>query len=135
MARSKLADYAALTKPKIVPLLLMVALGSTVVASNLVLMTLIPSPMVLAGILVAGGLTSLGVLTLNSYLESDIDAQMRRTKSRPLPAQRIVPASHALVMGLALVGLGIATAFLTLNLTATLFIGLGAVVYVPVYTL
>ena len=135
MARSKLSDYAALTKPKIVPLLLMVALGSTVVASNLVLKTLIPSPMVLAGVLVAGGLTSLGALTLNSYLESDIDAQMRRTKSRPLPAQRIVPASHALVMGLALVGLGIATAFLTLNLTATLFIGLGAVVYVPVYTL
>jgi protoheme IX farnesyltransferase len=124
------SDYFALTKPKITPLLLMAALGSAVVAARG-----IPSPIILFGVLVAGALASSGALALNSYLEMGMDSKMKRTMGRPLPAGKIVPAFHALYLGLGLVAAGLVVAFLTLNLTATFFIGLGAFVYVPVYTL
>ena len=123
-------DYFALVKPKIIPLLLMVAFGSAVVAERG-----IPPPQLLIGVLGGGAVASAGALALNSYLEIGIDAQMKRTKSRPLPSQRIVPPSHALVLGVALVLAGVALALLTLNITASFFIALGAFVYVPVYTL
>jgi heme o synthase len=123
-------DYLALTKPKIVPLLLMAAIGSSVIAARA-----IPSPLIVFGVLVGGTAASAGALTLNSYLEVGIDSKMKRTRERPLPSGRLVPASHALYMGLLLVALGLSVAWLTLNPVATFFIALGAVVYVPVYTL
>jgi protoheme IX farnesyltransferase len=125
-----LRDYISVVKPKIIPLLLFVALGSAVVAARSV-----PSLWLLAGLLLAGALTSAGALSLNSYLEIEIDAKMRRTKNRPLPAERIIPKSRALAMAFSLMGAGIAVALLALNVTAAFFIGLGAFVYVPVYTL
>jgi len=125
-----LRDYFALLKPKIIPLLVMVALGSTVVAEKG-----IPPLPVLVGVLGGGATASAGALALNSYLEMGIDAQMKRTKSRPLPSQRIVPPSHALVLGVVLVVAGVALALLTVNPLAASFIALGAFVYVPVYTL
>ncbi|MDV3277310.1 MAG: heme o synthase [Nitrososphaerales archaeon] len=119
-----------MTKPRITPLLVFVAVGSSVIASR----GLPPIP-VLVGILVGGTLAAAGSLTLNSYLEMDIDAKMKRTQNRPLPAQRIVPPSHAVILGSALLTVGIIVAFLTVNLVATFFIGLGAFVYIPVYTI
>jgi len=124
------SDYIALTKPKIVPLLLMAALGSSVVAAKA-----IPSPYVLIGVLIGGATASAGALALNSYLEMGMDAKMKRTMGRPLPSGRIVPARHALMLGLGLVALGVIVAALTLNVLGTFFIALGAFVYVPVYTL
>jgi heme o synthase len=121
-------DYLALTKPKIIPLLLMAAVGSSIVAARS-----IPSLPVLVGVLLGGALASGGALALNSYLEMGIDSRMKRTMNRPLPAKRIVP-SYALAAGLGLLAAGILVAFLTLNLVATFFIGLGAFVYVPIYT-
>jgi len=123
-------DYFALVKPKIIPLLVMVALGSTVVAERG-----IPPLNILVGVLGGGAIASAGALALNSYLEIGIDAQMKRTKSRPLPSQRIVPPSHALVLGLILVLGGVALAFFTVDLPATFFVALGAIIYVPIYTL
>jgi len=122
-------DYFALTKPKIVPLLLMAALGSSVVASRTV-----PPFSVLVGVLVGGALASAGALALNSYLEMGLDAKMKRTMARPLPSGKIVPPHQALALGLGLVALGLIVAFLTVNIVATSFIALGAFVYVPVYT-
>jgi len=124
------SDYIALTKPKIIPLLVLVALGASVVAARS-----IPALTVLFGVLVGGALASAGALALNSYLEMGIDAQMKRTRSRPLPSLKIVPASKALAFGLALLALGVTTAFFTLNPLSAFFIALGAFVYVPVYTL
>lgn len=123
-------DYLALTKPKIVPLLLMAALGASFVAAKGV-----PSLSVLVGVLLGGTFASAGALALNSYLEIGLDAQMKRTKARPLPSRRVVPPVRALELGLGLLALGLVVAFLTLNLVATSFIALGAFVYVPVYTL
>ena len=107
----------------------MAALGSAVVAARA-----LPQTVVIFGVLCGGALASGGALALNSYLEMGIDAKMKRTMARPLPSGKIVPATHALALGLALLTGGVAVAFLTLNLLATFFIALGAFVYVPVYT-
>ena len=122
-------DYLAVVKPRIIPLVVFVALGASVIASKG-----IPSIPVLVGVLLGGTLASAGSLAFNSYLEMGIDSKMKRTQSRPLPAQRIVPASHAVLLGAVLLTAGIVIAFLTINLIATFFIAFGAFVYVPVYT-
>lgn len=122
-------DYVALTKPKIVWLLLLVALASEVIAARG-----LPRPVAFAGLFLAGSFSSLGSLALNSYLEMDIDAKMKRTRNRPLPGQRIIQPKRALAFGLSLVALGLAISWFTLTPLATLFIGLGAVVYVQIYT-
>ena len=124
------SDYIALTKPKIVPLLLMAALGSSVVAAKA-----IPPPYVLVGVMLGGAAASAGALALNSYLEMGMDAKMKRTMGRPLPSGRIVPATHALLLGLGLLAAGVLVAAVTLNILGTFFIVLGAIVYVPIYTL
>ena len=107
----------------------MAAIGSSIVAARS-----IPSTPVLVGVLMGGALASGGSLALNSYLEMGIDSKMKRTMNRPLPARRIVPPAYALATGLGLLAAGLLVAFLTLNLVATFFIGLGAFVYVPIYT-
>jgi len=122
-------DYVALTKPKIVWLLLLVALASEVIAVRG-----LPPILKLVGLFLAGSFSSLGSLALNSYLEMDIDAKMKRTRNRPLPGQRIVQPKRALAFGLSLIALGLVISYLTLTSAATLFIGLGALVYVQVYT-
>ena len=105
------------------------ALASAVIAARS-----LPSIEILGGLLVAGSLSSLGSLALNSYLEIDVDSKMKRTKNRPLPSERIVQPSRALAFGLSLVALGLVVAWVTLTPLATLFIALGSVVYVQVYT-
>jgi len=125
-----LRDYVAVVKPRITPLLVFVALGSSVIAAKG-----LPPPLVLVGVVFGGTLAASGALALNSYLEMGIDSKMKRTKNRPLPAQRIVPPSHALVLGLGLLAAGIGVAALTLNVIGLFFIAFGAFVYVPVYTI
>jgi len=125
-----LSDYLHLTKPRIIPLLLFVGVGSAVIAGHS-----IPSWRVLLGILAGGGLTSAGSLAVNSYLERGIDARMSRTKKRPLPSGRIAPPANALMLAVPLLLSGILLSYLLLNLVATLFIILGAAIYIPVYTI
>jgi protoheme IX farnesyltransferase len=122
-------DYVALTKPKIVWLLLLVALASEVIATRG-----LPPLVKFLGLLLAGSFSSLGSLALNSYLEMGVDAKMKRTRNRPLPGHRIVQPKRALAFGLSLLALGLAISWFTLTALATLFIGIGALVYVQVYT-
>lgn len=73
----------------------------------------------LIGIALVGG----GCGAINMYMERDLDAQMDRTRNRPIPSGR-VPASHALWMGLIFSVVGEAVLYWTVNpLTA----GLGLV--------
>ncbi|HXW37885.1 MAG TPA: heme o synthase [Nitrososphaerales archaeon] len=123
------SDYYELVKPKIIPLLVFVAVGSSIVAARG-----LPPLRVLLGVVLGGSLASAGSLAFNSYLEMDIDAKMKRTRNRPLPAGAVPPA-HALALAGGLLTSGILVALLTIDLTATFFIALGAVVYVPIYTL
>ncbi len=124
-----LRDYLRLVKPRIIPLLVLVALASAIIAGRS-----IPSARTLAGLVAGGTFTSAGALATNSYLEIGVDSMMKRTKGRPLPTRQI-PKSHALAFAVALLALGILVAFLTLNVYATVFIALGALVYIEIYTI
>ena len=99
MAHSALATlriYADLTKPRLLPLVLLTGLPVFGLARRARLRSASP-PLVLLGIALAAASAN----TLNAYLERDLDARMERTRDRPLPAGRVSPRA-ALVFGLAL---------------------------------
>jgi protoheme IX farnesyltransferase len=123
--RSVVMDYVALTKPRIISLLLLTALGGMFLASrgapDLSLMLLVLS----GGALAAGGANA-----LNHYLDRDIDGRMSRTRNRPVAVGRVRP-QDALIFGIALnvVAMVILTTWVNalsagLTLSATLFYAL-----------
>lgn len=87
----------------------------------------------LALLIAAGTLASAGASAINNYMDRDIDAKMKRTRSRALPRHVLEPRI-ALITGISLI---VASVFLSLslNLLTTSFVLLGAFVYVVVYTL
>ncbi|MFQ5925285.1 MAG: heme o synthase [Dehalococcoidia bacterium] len=86
-------------------------------------------------LIISGGLVAAGSGAINSYLDRDIDEVMQRTSRRPLPSGRIKPAKKALYIGIFLVILGLIIAVVGLNLMTTLFIALGATIYIFIYTM
>lgn len=82
--------------------------------------------------LIGSGLALLGASALNQVLERDVDARMKRTADRPLPAGRVGPGVAA-AYGLALSLAGLAILLWVEPLTA-LVAGLGELIYVLVYT-
>lgn len=92
------AAYWQLTKPRIVLLLVFTTFTAMGVADRGFHFAF----SVLAATLLGGWLSAAGASALNQYLDRDMDAQMARTRSRPIPAGRVTPAK-ALVFGLALV--------------------------------
>ncbi len=125
-----LNDYVELMKLRISALLLLVAAAAYLATSGPAV-----NPETLGLLLLTGLLASSGASAVNHYIDRDIDAVMRRTSTRPLPAHRISPASRALTFGIGLTALSLGIAYVGINpLTATM-IGLGFAVYVGVYTL
>ncbi len=125
-----LADYLQLMKLRIDALLLVVAAAGYLATSG-------PRvDLVAFGLLmVTGMLAAAGASATNHYLDRDVDALMRRTSTRPLPALRIVPAGRALAFGLGLTSIGLGIAYLGINPLTAAMIGLGYAVYVVVYTM
>jgi protoheme IX farnesyltransferase len=80
-----------------------------------------------------GYLSAGGAGAVNHFYDRDIDAQMRRTASRPIPAGRIAPGA-ALAFGVALAALSFVLLALTVNLLAAALSLGGFVGYVGVYT-
>ena len=127
-SRSVVRDYVALTKPRIISLLLLTALCAMFLAAGGV-----PEMSLVLLVMAGGTLAAGGANALNHYLDRDIDAVMTRTSSRPVPGGRLSP-SDALLFGILLnaaafvlfVGL-VNTISAILALSATLF-------YVFVYT-
>ncbi len=70
---------------------------------------------------------------MNCYVDRDLDRIMGRTSQRPIPKGEIT-AERALVFGLTMVGGGVLVSVLLLPLLASLFIFLGAAIYVLFYT-
>ncbi len=95
----KVAAYVALTKPRIIELLLVTTVPTMFVAAGGV-----PSLGLVLATLLGGTLAAGSANTLNSFLDRDIDAVMRRTGRRPLATGTVTPRA-ALVFGLVL-GLG-----------------------------
>src|SRR3954454_15235751 len=93
-ARQVAADYLALTKPKVQSLLLLTTISAMEIAGE-------PSLRLIFATCVGGYLSAGGAGAVNHWYDRDIDAQMRRTATRPIPAGRISPRA-ALVYGCAL---------------------------------
>ncbi|HTS33281.1 MAG TPA: heme o synthase [Thermoplasmata archaeon] len=122
-------DWFSLTKPGITALICLVAVGGFLLASpgSVDLLRL--------GLVVGtGALASGGSAMLNHYLERESDRRMKRTRERPLAAERIGSSTAAALVGLLLVGLGVGAATWLLNPLTGVSILLGAVTYVVVYT-
>jgi heme o synthase len=128
-AREVVLDYVSLAKPRIIPLLLITALGGMMMAERGW-----PSTGLVVLTLAGGALAAAGAGAINCWIDRDLDGAMLRTRRRPLPDGRIAP-SHALLFGIAL-GLAafILLAFWVNVLAATLAIS-GLLFYVFVYTL
>jgi protoheme IX farnesyltransferase len=84
--RERVAAYAELTKPRITFLIVLTAAAGFVLASRGAV-----DYVALLRALLGIGLLSSGIATLNQYAERDLDALMRRTASRPLPAGKLAP--------------------------------------------
>ena len=123
-----LRDYLALTKPRIIGLLLITTVATMFVAdpSGPSLETILWT--VLGGYLAAGGAGA-----INHYLERDRDARMDRTRSRPLVEGRIDPR-HGLAFGIGLGALATTQLALTVNVLAAALALAGLLGYVLVYT-
>jgi heme o synthase len=122
------ADYLALTKPKVMLLLLFTTLMAMLIAQR----GLPPLALVIATL--AGGALSAGAAgAFNMYVDRDIDALMRRTKERPIPGGRVAP-QHALLFGLVLTLSSFALLACFVNLLAALLALGGMLFYVFVYT-
>jgi protoheme IX farnesyltransferase len=120
--------YLALTKPRIISLLLVTTVPAMILAEGGM-----PSLALIAVTLLGGALAAGGANAINCYLDRDIDGVMSRTKRRPLPSGRVEP-ERALVFGIALGALGFAVLAIGANLLAAV-LAIGALAfYVFVYT-
>ena len=123
-----MADLVELTKPRITLMVVVTAGIGLLLASG----GRVPMAMVLHA-LFGTGLVAAGSAALNHVLERDIDALMRRTANRPLPAGRMNP-DLALTLGVGLAVAGLVELTLGVNLL-TAFLGAAALAgYVFVYT-
>jgi heme o synthase len=125
--RQLVADYVALTKPKVQSLLLLTTVTTMFVAGS-------PSVTLVALTCLGGYLSAGGAGAVNHWFDRDIDAQMARTADRPVPSGRVAP-NAALIFGIALAVLAFAELTTFVNLTAALLSFSGFVGYVGVYTI
>jgi protoheme IX farnesyltransferase len=127
--KEKVGAYFALTKPRIIELLLVTTVPTMVVANRG-----IPSGWLILATLVGGSLAAGGANALNMYIDRDIDRLMERTKGRPLVTGVVTPTA-ALVFALTLEVLAFVELWLLVNpLSAVLAVSATAF-YVFVYTL
>ncbi len=129
LRRSRLAAYVALTKPRIIELLLVTTVPVMFVAEggvpplDLVLIT------VLGGSLAAGGANA-----INMVVDRDIDAVMKRTRNRPLVTGELTPrAALVFAIGLEVVAFGLL--WWQVNLLSAVLAVSACLFYVFVYTL
>src|SRR5688572_22732749 len=116
--RRTVAGYVALTKPRIIELLLVTTVPTMFLAEGGV-----PSLALVLATLVGGTLAAGSANTLNCYLDRDIDTVMHRTERRPLATGLVAPR-EALWFGVVLGVLAVAWLAVTVNpLSAVLALG------------
>jgi protoheme IX farnesyltransferase len=126
--RASVAAYVALTKPRIIELLLITTVPAMVVAASGW-----PGTWLVIATLVGGTLSAGGANALNNFYDRDIDEVMRRTSRRPLVEDRI-PPGRARAFGWALGALGFGWLWITANLLAASLSTGALLFYVFVYT-
>jgi protoheme IX farnesyltransferase len=128
-AMTSLKAYVALTKPRIIELLLVTTLPAMILAAGG-----LPTWHVVVATMVGGTLAAGSANALNCFIDRDIDAVMRRTGHRPLARHDVSPTG-ALIFGTALglvavTMMGVTTNWLAAGLTAAAIL-----FYVIVYTM
>jgi protoheme IX farnesyltransferase len=122
-------DYVALTKPRIIELLLVTTFPTMFLAQRG-----LPPLWLIAATMVGGTLSAASANTLNCYLDRDIDSVMHRTKNRPLVTGAISPSAALLfgaVLGVAsTLWLGLLVNWLSAELSLA-----AIVLYVGLYTM
>jgi protoheme IX farnesyltransferase len=121
--------YVALTKPRIIELLLVTTLPSMILAARG-----LPEWSVAVATMLGGTLAAGSANVLNCYLDSDIDEVMRRTRRRPLARHEVSPRG-ALIFGLVLGVVSVAAIGLVANWFAAGLTALAIAFYVIVYTM
>jgi heme o synthase len=124
--RRLLGDYVELTKPKVQSLLLLTTIATMYVAGD-------PSPLLVFWTCLGGYLSAGGAGAVNHWYDRDIDAQMARTATRPVPSGRVAPRS-ALAFGCTLAALSLLELSLAVNPLAAALSFSGFLGYVFVYT-
>ena len=124
-----LLAYLALTKPRVVELLLVTAIPAMLLADRGTV-----NPLLILDTLIGGMLAAGGANTLNCVADADIDKIMKRTARRPL-ARAAVPTRNALVFGLTLSVASFFWLWWTTNLLSGLLAVATIAFYVFVYTL
>ncbi len=127
--RARLAGYVALTKPRIIELLLITTVPTMVVAEGG-----IPSGWLILNTVLGGAFAAGGANAINMYVDRDIDALMERTKGRPLVTGVVTPrAGLTFAIGLEV----LAFAWLTywVNLLSAVLAVAACLFYVFIYTL
>ena len=126
---TRLLGYVALTKPRIIELLLVTTLPTMIVARRG-----LPSGWLILATLAGGALSAGGANATNMYLDRDIDAIMKRTRKRPL-VTGVVSPTGALVFALALQVVAFVVLWRFVNLISAVLALSAALFYVFVYTI
>ncbi|MDA1258197.1 MAG: heme o synthase [Chloroflexi bacterium] len=122
-------DYVALTKPRIMSLLVLTSITGMVLAAGG-----FPDGTVFAAVLAGGMAASGGASALNHWLDRDIDKEMGRTSTRPVASGRISP-SGAFAFGVILNIFSFVVLALWANVLAALLAMAGTLFYVVIYTI
>jgi heme o synthase len=121
-------SYYQLTKPRIIPLLLITTAASMEIASKGQV-----SPLLLFLTLLGGTLAAAAAQTLNCIYDRDIDHTMLRTRARPIPSGRVQPL-HALIFALVLASLSLAIFVFFVNSLSGFLAMTGIAFYMLIYT-
>ena len=125
-----LTAYIALTKPKIIILLLITSIGGMFLAQKGM-----PSLSLIALVIFGGSLAAAGANAINQYLEKDIDSVMSRTsKKRPLVSESI-PSLHALIFGLFTNLIAFGLMWILVNPESAILTIAASVFYILIYTM
>ena len=127
--RTTVLSYLALTKPRVIELLLVTTIPAMLLADRGTV-----DPLLILNTLIGGMMAAAGANTLNCVADADIDKVMKRTALRPL-ARASVPTRHALIFGLVLTVGSFAWLWRTTNLLSGLLALATIAFYVFVYTL
>jgi protoheme IX farnesyltransferase len=126
---SRVGAYVALTKPRIIELLLVTTLPTMIVAEGG-----LPRIGLIVATLIGGTLAAGGANAINMYVDRDIDSVMHRTRNRPLVTGSVTPAA-ALAFACALEVAAFADLWRFVNLLSAVLALSATAFYVGIYTL
>lgn len=126
---ARVGAYVALTKPRIIELLLVTTVPTMIVAERG-----LPSVWLMVATVVGGTLAAGGANAINMYVDRDIDAIMDRTRSRPLVTGAVTPTA-ALIFALAIEAAAFVWLWVFVNLLSAVLALAACLFYVFVYTL